>query len=201
MQALSVVANPSTASFSHAMWNAAGGVLRQRGCVLHEHDLYAERFDPVQAVGEADNTSSSNELVETHCQELATADIILVFHPNWWGQPPAILKGWIDRVFRLGVAYSYAPGVGYEGVPTGLLRARQALVFNTSNTPDEREKAEFGDPLAGLWKRCVFSLCGVDNVVRRIYAPVAASTASQREQWLQDVRQLVSQAQSDLDKV
>jgi NAD(P)H dehydrogenase (quinone) len=197
MQALSVVANPSTSSFSHAMWNAAGKVLRECGCTVREHDLYAERFDPVQPVGEADNTVSSDELVETHCNELATANLILVFHPNWWGQPPAILKGWIDRVFRLGVAYEYAPGVGYEGVPIGLLRARQALVFNTSNTPEEREKAAFGDPLADLWKRCVFSLCGVDTVARHTYAPVAGSTPAQRERWLQEVREVVEHAAID----
>ena len=34
---------------------------------------------------------------------------IVVVHPNWWGQPPAILKGWIDRVFRQGVVYEFAP--------------------------------------------------------------------------------------------
>jgi NAD(P)H dehydrogenase (quinone) len=197
MEALSVVANPSTLSFSHAMWNAAGTVLRECGCRVREHDLYAERFNPVQSIGEAGNTVSSDALVETHCNELAAADLILVFHPNWWGQPPAILKGWIDRVFRLGVAYGYAPGVGYEGVPTGLLRARQALVFNTSNTPEEREKAAFGDPLAGLWKRCVFSLCGVNTVARHNYAPVAGSTSAQREQWLQEVREVVEHAAID----
>ena len=71
--------------------------------------------------------------------------LILIFHPNWWGQPPAILKGWIDRVFRLGVAYDYPPDVGPEGAPTGLLRATCGLVFNTSNTPWEREVAVFGN--------------------------------------------------------
>ena len=191
MFALIVVANPSPNSLSHAMASAAKRVLVARGYQIAYHDLYAEHFDPVQPTGEAGNVSSSNELVEQHCAELPRADLIIIFHPNWWGQPPAILKGWIDRVFRLNTAYAYPPGVGSEGIPVGLLRARHAIVVNTSNTPAEREAAAFGDPLETLWKKCVFGLCGVSSVVRRMYAPVSSSNAQQRATWLSEVTALV----------
>lgn len=192
--ALVVVAHPSPTSFSHAMADAARGVLAAHGFTLAFHDLYAEHFDPVQPTGELQNIASSDALVEQHCAELAQADLILVFHPNWWGAPPAILKGWIDRVFRLGTAYGYPPGVPPEGVPQGLLKARRALVFNTSNTPPEREQAVFGDPLESLWKRCVFPLCGVQDVVRRMHGPMSGSSADDRERWLGDVREQVHAA-------
>ena len=194
MLALIVVANPSQDSLSHAMASAAERVLVARGYEIAHHDLYAEHFDPVQPTGEHGNVVSSNVLVEQHCSELARADLILVFHPNWWGQPPAILKGWIDRVFRLNTAYAYPPGVGFEGVPVGLLRARLAIVVNTSNTSAEREAAAFGDPLETLWKNCVFGLCGVGSVMRRMYAPVSGSTAQQRAAWLSEVTALVERA-------
>lgn len=188
MLALLVIAHPNPHSFSHAMADAAAAVLKQRGHTLAVHDLYAERFNPVQPTTELQNTQSDDALVEQHCRELAEADLILVFHPNWWGQPPAILKGWIDRVFRLGTAYGYPPGVPPEGVPVGLLRARAAFVFNTSNTPAEREQEAFGDPLDALWKRCVFGLCGVENVHRRMVGPMSGSEGAQREAWLAEVR-------------
>jgi len=194
MLALIVVANPSSHSLSHAMASAAERVLVARGYEIACHDLYAEHFDPIQPTGEDGNVGSSNALVERHCSELAQADLILVFHPNWWGQPPAILKGWIDRVFRLNTAYAYPAGVGFEGIPVGLLRARLAIVVNTSNTPAEREITAFGDPLETLWKKCVFGLCGVSNVVRRMYAPVTGSTDQQRAAWLSDVTALVQSA-------
>lgn len=196
MFALIVIANPNPGSFSHAMAMAAEQALAASGYDRAVHDLHAEKFDPVQPTGEAANTQSADGLVELHCRELAVADLILVFHPNWWGQPPAILKGWIDRVFRLRTAYAYPPGVGMDGVPVGLLRARSALVFNTSNTPAEREAAVFGDPLETLWKRCVFGLCGVHNVTRRMYAPLGSSTPAQRELWLAEVASLVRDAAS-----
>jgi putative NADPH-quinone reductase len=196
MLALIVVAHPGLSSFSHAMAETARTVLATRGFELAFHDLYAERFDPVQPTGELQNTASQDALVEQHCAELTRADLILVFHPNWWGAPPAILKGWIDRVFRLGTAYGYPPGVPPEGVPQGLLRARRALVFNTSNTPPEREQAVFGDPLELLWKRCVFPLCGVEDVVRRMHGPMSGSSEAQRQAWLAELRALTEDAAS-----
>jgi NAD(P)H dehydrogenase (quinone) len=99
MLALIIVANPGTASFSHAMADVARQVLADHDYDIAFHDLYAEQFDPVQPTGEMANTSSADSAIEQHCAELARADLILIFHPNWWGQPPAILKGWVDRVF------------------------------------------------------------------------------------------------------
>ena len=69
-----------------------------------------------------------NPLVAAHCEDLAIAEGLVIIHPNWWGGPPAILKGWVDRVMRAGLAYQLSA----EGVPKGLLQASRALVLNTS---------------------------------------------------------------------
>lgn len=112
MNALLVIAHPSPSSFTHAMADVAAGVLSESGYALTRHDLYAQGFNPVQPTVESANTTSADALVEAHCADLSKADLILIFHPNWWSQPPAILKGWIDRVFRLNTAYGYPDGVG-----------------------------------------------------------------------------------------
>ena len=182
-----MVGSPNPGSLLHAMAAAAGTALQARGVEVVPHDLYAEGFQPVQPTGELKNTRSDDALAEAHCAHLKAADLILVFHPNWWGQPPAIVKGWVDRVFRLGTAYGYPPGIAPEGVPAGLLRARAALVINTSNTPAAREAAVFGDPLEILWKRCIFALCGVTRVERRMYGPVAGSGEAERRDWIEAV--------------
>ncbi len=89
------------------------------------------------------------------------------------------MKGWIDRVLRPGVAYAFLPGDGGEGVPVGLLKPMRALVFNTSNTPTQREQDVFGDPLERLWRDCVsaFAVCGV---TRRMFSVICTSTPEQR---------------------
>jgi len=101
-----------------------------------------------------------------------------------------MLKGWIDRVFRPGVAYRFEEGDGGEGIPIGLLKAKAAIVLNTSNTPDERERKIFGDPLDALWKRCVFDLCGVSNVHRRMFNVMVSSTTRQRLAWIEEAKEL-----------
>ena len=133
-------------------------------------------------------------LVAAHCREIAEADLIIIIHPNWWGQPPAMLKGWIDRVIRPGVAYEFLEGDSGEGVPIGLLQAKLALVFNTSNTEVLREQQVFGDPLETIWKNCIFGLCGVGVVHRKTFAIVITSTEEQRRGWLAEVRQQVEEA-------
>jgi putative NADPH-quinone reductase len=107
--------------------------------------------------------------------------------------PPAILKGWIDRVLRPEVAYRFVEGDQGEGVPVGLLQAKAAIIFNTANTPAERELEIFGDPLETLWKNCVFDLCGVRKVHRRTFAVVVTSTPQQRAAWLAEVRATTEQ--------
>ena len=129
--------------------------------------------------------------IQAHCREISQVDGIVIIHPNWWGQPPAILKGWIDRVFRPGVAYEFIEEDKGEGIPNGLLKAKFALVFNTSNTPTEREKSVFGDPLEALWRKCIFELCGVTNFYRRMFNIIVISSERERESWLTESREIV----------
>jgi NAD(P)H dehydrogenase (quinone) len=187
-----ILAHPDRGSFNHAIAGTAVGELRRAGHSVSFHDLYAERFDPILPAGEIPAGAVLPLPIAAHCQEIAAAEGIVIVHPNWWGQPPAILKGWVDRVVRPGVAYSFLEGDGGEGVPVGLLRAKTAIVFNTSNTPAEREMAAFGDPLELIWKRCVFGLCGVDDVRREVFGVVVTSTGEQRKEWLDRVSALVA---------
>jgi putative NADPH-quinone reductase len=192
MQISLILAHPHPGSFNHAIANTAASELRQLGHSVSFHDLCAERFDPALPAAEIPDGAPLPPAVAAHCREIAAAEGIVIVHPNWWGQPPAILKGWIDRVIRPGVAYRFREGDGGEGVPVGLLRARTAIVFNTSNTPAEREQAAFGDPLDLIWRKCIFGLCGVNDVRRDVFGVVVASSEAERRQWLERVRSLVA---------
>ncbi len=186
-----ILAHPNSQSFNHAIAQTAISELQQNGHQVSFHDLYAERFDPILLTGEFPKGASVPADVERHCKEISRADGILIVHPNWWGQPPAILKGWIDRVIRPGVAYEFLDGDQGEGIPIGLLKARVACVFNTSNTMPEREARVFGDPLETLWKNCIFGLCGVRVFYRETFSVVVTSTPEQRQEWLTKVREVV----------
>ncbi len=187
-----ILAHPNPQSFNHAIAHTAMTILLQHGHQVTFHDLYAEHFDPLLFHAEFPKGAPLPSEIAAHCQEIATADGIIIVHPNWWGQPPAILRGWIDRVLRPDVAYRFLEGDQGEGVPIGLLKAKAALVFNTSNTRPERERDVFGDPLELLWKNCIFDLCGVSTFYREMFCVVVTSTEDQRCQWLQHVRAVVA---------
>ena len=162
--------------------------LERNGHGISFHDLYAESFDPLLVVKEIPKDAVLSAAVRDHCEEIQRAEGIVIIHPNWWGQPPAILKGWIDRVIRPGVAYEFSDGDSGEGIPNGLLPAKAALVFNTSNTTPEREQRIFEDPLETIWRNCIFGLCGVTTFHRRTFSVVVSSTEGERRQWLEEVR-------------
>ncbi len=186
-----ILAHPDCGSFNHAIARVAAEVLKESGHAVAYHDLYAEGFDPILPGVEIPSGATLSDTVRAHCDEIAAADGIIIVHPNWWGQPPAILKGWIDRVIRPGVAYEFVDGDQGEGVPIGLLKARVACVFNTSNTTSEREARAFGDPLETLWKNCIFGLCGVKVFYRETFSVVVTSTLEQRQEWLAKVREVM----------
>jgi len=187
-----ILAHPDNGSFNHAIAATAVAALRRNGHEVRYHYLYAEGFAPILPRGEIPAGAALPPDIALHCTEIADADGIVIVHPNWWGQPPAVLKGWVDRVIRPGVAYEFLEGDGGEGVPHGLLKAVSAVVFNTSNTEAGREQREFGDPLETLWKNCIFGLCGVRTFHRRMFGVVVVSTDEQRSQWLDEVRRSIS---------
>lgn len=192
MHILLVLAHPDRKSFNYAIADTARRALEGLGHRVIFRDLYCDGFDPLLWRKEFPPGANLPPVVEESCAELAMADGIIVVHPNWWGMPPAIMKGWIDRVFRPGVAYEFVEDDNGEGVPQGLLKARAALVFNTSNTPAPREREAFGDPLERLWRDCIFDLCGVTNFERHMFGVMVLSNQKQREAWLAEVAEIVS---------
>ncbi len=188
---LVIVAHPGEGSFNHAIAETASATLRDQGYEVIFHDLYREGFDPLLPDKEIPRDGDVDPVILEHCGELRSCGGIIIVHPNWWGQPPAILKGWIDRVIRPGVAYEFEEGDAGEGVPVGLLAGKTAMVFNTSNTPEERERVVFGDPLELLWSNCIFEFCGVSVFYRKMFGVIVTSTEKQRGQWLSETRALV----------
>jgi NAD(P)H dehydrogenase (quinone) len=192
LKILVILAHPNKQSYNHAIAFSAVKQLQENGHNVIFHDLYTEKFDPILPSQEFPSEVTLPSNIRQHCDELRLADGIIIVHPNWWGQPPAILKGWVDRVMRPGVAYKFLEGDKGEGIPLGLLKAKAAIVFNTANTPSKREQMVFGDPLQLLWKNCIFDLCGVRKFYREMFTVVVTSTLDQRQECLRKVERVVN---------
>jgi len=185
MQIYVVIGHQHKGSFCHAIAREAVEELKTAGHEVIFHDLYEEQFDPILRHEEIDG-ELRDPVVRRHIEEVLSADGYVVVHPNWWSQPPAMLRGWQDRVLRQGSVYKFTE----DGVQ-GMLGGKTAVVLTTSNTPRDIELATFGDPLENLWKACVFGFCGVTDFQRRNFESIILSTPEQRQGWLDEVREII----------
>ena len=187
-----LLAHPDKKSFNHAIAMTVIETLKANGYEVNFHDLYNENFPAILPANEIPRDASLPPEIERHCSEILQAKGIIIIHPNWWGQPPAILKGWIDRILRPGVAYKFDEGDLGDGELIGLLKAETVLIFNTSNTPEDREVKVYGDPLELLWRNNMLISCGAKNYHRENFGIIITSSLQQRQEWLRETSEIVN---------
>lgn len=88
-----ILGHPYEGSFNSAIARIVIETLENNGHTVMFHNLYSENFNPSIPKRELVCDISDDELVALHQREIREADGIVIIHPNWWGQPPAILKG------------------------------------------------------------------------------------------------------------
>lgn len=131
MRALLVYCHPSPASFTAAVRGVVERELSAAGAAVHVIDLYGEGFSPVMGRGEWDGylaTPENEGPVATHVAALRWADAVVFVYPTWWYGPPAMLKGWLDRVLLPGVAFELQSS---RDISPSLTHVRTMAVFTT----------------------------------------------------------------------
>jgi NAD(P)H dehydrogenase (quinone) len=149
MNVLIVYAHPEPGSFNGALKDAAVAALTEAGHQVQVSDLYAMSFDPVVRTEQfpqraeaahfhlqreqrhaAETGSIAADVAAEHAK-LLWADLIIFQFPLWWGSMPAIMKGWIDRVFSVGTVY---------GRGTTALAGKKVLLSVTASGRESYEK-------------------------------------------------------------
>jgi NAD(P)H dehydrogenase (quinone) len=159
---LLILCHPQAGSFNHAVAERARETLAAAGHQVLFHDLYQEGFDPVLTAPEYRRGVSFDEQVVAQVKELELCGGLVFVHPEWWGQPPALLKGWVDRVLRPGVAYEPAGEELPEREPVALLGDKSALVLAT------RDAGMRSGLLERVWLEGVFAFCGIRNAACQV---------------------------------
>jgi len=186
-RALVVLCHPNKTGFNQAVAKAAADALAATHAVDFIH-LYEENFDPVLPAAELPRKFSFDERVLRYGDLVKAASVYVFAHPDWWGGPPALLKGFIDRVFRPGIAYEFE---GYEFLSKKkqeLLAGRKALVFSTTDYP----APDGEDPSAKIWKYNVFEYVGIPDAQVHTFYDTYNSTYEARHEWIADVGNKIS---------
>ncbi|MCU4435251.1 NAD(P)H-dependent oxidoreductase [Acinetobacter bereziniae] len=123
MNILIVHAHPEPLSFTTALKDHAVQVLENIGHAVEVSDLYAMNFNPVASQADFDSRSNQEYLnyaleqrhaskthdlaqdIQIEIEKVQKADLLIFSFPMYWTSVPAILKGWIDRVFVSGIFY------------------------------------------------------------------------------------------------
>lgn len=196
MKHLIVVAHPNPKSLTSAYVQAIVETSQDAGHEVRLRDLYALGFQPV--LGASDFAEFHQGKVPADIAEeqghIAWADMITFVYPTWWAGMPAMLKGYVDRVFSYGFAYSVAADGSYQQ----LLKGKKAMLFTNNGTPDAiYEQMGMLDALRLTSDTGVFRFCGVEVVAHKFFGGVAGTTDEVREDYIAQVRQTVAQGLQD----
>jgi NAD(P)H dehydrogenase (quinone) len=194
MRVLIVLAHPLKESFAASVSRTVVSALEAKGHEVDLLDLYAENFDPRLSEAErASYMTGTYDLsnVAPYVERLKAAEALIFVFPQWWFNLPAILKGFIDRVFAPGIAFDYDAD-GIKLVPK-LEKLRYFWAFSTTGSPWWVVKFYMGDPVRRILKRGIAAFCGkrVDFRMTCLHN-MDDTTQAKREHFLEKVRSQVS---------
>ena len=182
--------HPEPRSFNHAMFSTACEALANAGAAVRTSDLHGMAFDPVSSRANFRSVKDPDYLklqleemhateiggfadaIEAEMQKVEWCDLMVWQFPLWWFGLPAVLKGWVDRVFAMGRIYG--GGRIYE---TGVFHGKRAMLSLTTGGPREAYlKDGFNGDIDAILKpihRGMLQFVGFDVLAPQIvYGPI-----------------------------
>jgi len=188
MKHLIIYAHPNQESLNGQFKQAIEKILVQQKQDVIVRDLYTLGFDPVLSLEDMTGQRKGivNELIKNEQEYIKWADIVTFIYPIWWTGMPAIMKGYIDRVFSYGFAYRYD-----QGIQKGLLTGKQAIILNTHGKSNE-EYSTIGMDKALLLTsdKGIYTYCGFQVTEHFFFDKADRSTPEVIEIWLSKIRDL-----------
>ncbi|MGC8763845.1 MAG: NAD(P)H-dependent oxidoreductase [Acidobacteriota bacterium] len=189
MRILVVLAHPDPASFNHAVAGALSEGLREAGHGVDLLDLHAEGFRPEMTAGDllaAGRGVAAPAVGALQARVGAASGLAFVF-PIYWFGPPAMVKGFIDRVLFEGFAFRFLPGGRVEG----LLRQERALLLCTAGASALLYRTfGFHRPMKRVLVDWTLKMCGVGTVKMEIFHGVGEVAERRLKGYLARAREL-----------
>jgi NAD(P)H dehydrogenase (quinone) len=188
MHTLIIFAHPRRDSFTGAVLDAfTAGIAEHGNHTTELADLTRENFDPrFQAEDYAQfRGEPMPDAVRAEQARVDRADALAFVFPVWWWSFPAVLKGWIDRVFAEGWAYSFEPGLS-----RGRLRDRPTLLLGIAGSRESTyRKYGYGEAMRVQIDTGILGYCGLRDVEAQVFYDVEQN-AELRARYLTEAREL-----------
>ena len=176
--------NPS--SFTKAIVDKVENVAKEKGDNVKIIDLYGDKFNPILEFPDIEYMFMGKEVpgdVKKYQEMVTWADHLTFVYPLWWAQMPAMLKGFIDRVFANGYAFSYG-----ENGPEGLQTEKTAQLYICTGTPNEYyEKSGMLAAQKRVNDEGIFGFCGIKSQ-SAFFGNVAMGSDELRKGYLDSIK-------------
>ncbi|MCL2296825.1 MAG: NAD(P)H-dependent oxidoreductase [Proteobacteria bacterium] len=180
---LLVLASP-TGSFGETLAEAYRDGAQSAGHDLRLLALNQLAFDPILHQGYREIQTLEPDLLAAQ-DAIRWAQHLVFVYPLWWGTMPALLKGFVERLFLPGFAFQYRPNTM---VPDKLLRGRSAQLIVTMDTPPWFFRLFFRNAGHRIMKNHILEFCGIRPVSILDFGPIKTADANKRQKWLRQVR-------------
>lgn len=182
---LVVYAHPNQSSFSNALLKTVVESIEEKGNIVKVQDLNNMNFNPVLSANDLAAIYSGNlpDDIKKEQELIKEADEIVMIYPLWWTGLPAILKGWVDRVFTYGFAYK----IDETGI-VGLLKGKKAVLITTHGTPKEYyDQSGMFNSLMQTQDAGIFNFCGITEV-KHFFMAVVNKSEEERNNYLAEIK-------------
>ncbi|MGL6125806.1 NAD(P)H-dependent oxidoreductase [Chryseobacterium artocarpi] len=188
MKHLIIYAHPNQDSLNAQVKQCIEEILKQYEHEVAVRDLYQLEFDPILSIEDMKGQRNGivNKLIEKEQEYISWADVVTFIYPIWWTGMPAIMKGYIDRVFSYGFAYRYD-----QGIQKGLLTGKHAIILNTHGKSHEEYSAIGMDKALLLTSdKGIYTYCGFQIKEHFFFDKADRATPEAVAAWLSKIRNL-----------
>lgn len=181
MKNLIIYAHPNAASLNHFFKNTIVATLEKSGQEIVVRDLNEINFNPVLSLEDMHGQRMGQVAADVKTEQdfISWADQIIFIYPIWWTGMPAIMKGYIDRVFSYGFAYRYD-----QGIQKGLLTGKQTIIVNSHGKSNAEYEAMGMDKALALTSDTgIFKYCGLEIKQHFYFDQADRASAENISEW------------------
>lgn len=178
--------HPNGGSFNFGVANAYENGARSVGAEVKHLVVSELKFNPNLEFGYQKRTPLEPDLIAAW-ESIQWAEHLVWVHPVWWGGLPAIMKGFIDRLFLPGMAFQYRENsIQWDK----LLKGKTAHIITTLDQPSWYYRLVYGRPSVNQLKKSTLEFCGISPVKVTYLGIVKTSDFNVRKKWLEKIEQL-----------
>jgi NAD(P)H dehydrogenase (quinone) len=183
-------AHPNSDSFNGRLCEAYCAAANAKGHEIRRQDLFQLSFDPILREGLRRVQPLENDLIAAQAN-LSWCEHFVLFYPVWWGNVPALLKGFFDRTLYSEFTYRHDANDPFW---KKLLQGRSGHIITTSDATADWLESRYHDADINAVRAATLEICGMRPVAVTRIGGVKDLKPPQREEWLTRMAELAAQA-------